>query len=200
MATAPSTAGLGSVKGAVTDRLLPSSVVMVAIGPVPPPERVSPVVATLGLRVPSVLACRLGSRSAHEPVRFVRTASALSVVVRVPSGLATDREVSLVRLGTGVGLPVDFALATASSTACCAGVRAGAGEVGTSGPAPPVGPWEIGGGAGVTPAADAGGAASRAAPRTRPAPAEPYRTICARIDGRFGAFANGSEMADIRLW
>ncbi len=141
MAFAPSRTGLGNGNGALTARVLPSPVVTVAIGPEPPPENVSPVEATAGLTVPSAFARSVGSRSAQTPARLTRTASALSVLVRVPSRLASVLDASVVRASTTTGLPLDLASARASSTACCSTVRAGAGPWGTNGRTPADGPW-----------------------------------------------------------
>ncbi len=157
------------------------------MGPAPPPENVSPVVATAGLSVPLPLARSVGSMSVQAPLRLVRTAWALSVVVSVPFGLATVLESSLVSVSTATGLPVDLALAIASSIACCSGVRAGAGWDGTIGFTPPTGPWV--GGVGAVSAASAVVALSRARLSAQPVPSAVSASRRLRMDSAGGVCA-----------
>ncbi|GGV05667.1 hypothetical protein GCM10010502_70690 [Kitasatospora aureofaciens] len=104
----------------------------------------------------------------------------MAVVVSVPFGLATVLDATSVRASMTTGLPVDFALAIASSMACCRGVRAGAGVDETRGATPPTGPWV---GAGGESAATAEGAVSRPRLTRHPVPSAVMRLGRVRIDG-----------------
>lgn len=102
---------------------LPSVVVMVAMGPVPPPERLSRDGTAAGDTLPSALARSVASMACHVPEAILTRCGTGEVsVVRVPFGVAKVWELAVVRCSMRTGLPLFLALALAASTAPASGL------------------------------------------------------------------------------
>jgi len=98
--------------GADTANVAPATVI-VANGPVPPPERINAPVLAAGDTLPSLLRVNDASRPTHaEPTRL-RTGTAALVNVNVPSGLALSVSVGVVEPTTSTGTPLALARADA---------------------------------------------------------------------------------------
>ncbi|MFE9468172.1 hypothetical protein ACFYNW_31715 [Streptomyces virginiae] len=116
--------GFGSGKGALRASFLPSAVVMVAIGPVPPPDRLSLDGTAAGDTVPSALARRVASTACQLPDWFLtRCGIEEESVVSVPLGVANVWELAVVRCSMRTGLPLFLARALAASTAPASGLE-----------------------------------------------------------------------------
>lgn len=120
---------------------LPSDVVMVAIGPLPPPEKLRAEPTAVGVTVPSALLRSVASTGRQEPsAPLARSGTGVELVVRVPSGLAEVCELAPVSASMTTARPVSFALARAAWTApawpASAGLAGGAGQEASAGPWP----------------------------------------------------------------
>ena len=108
--------GAGRPTGKLIPRIPPAGLARVASAPRPPPENVSPDGVAAGLHEPDGSRCRFAFTGVHLPCSFTRTGSTWVVVVRVPSGLATVRDTSVVAVLTVTGWPAAFASVTAAKS------------------------------------------------------------------------------------
>lgn len=161
-AVEPLSEGAGSGNGAVTASVLPSCVARVAIGPDPPPEKLTCTGDSTGATELSAFLRSVMSIADQEPPDRARTGFAFSVVASRPVGKTVVCEVAVVSASTTTAAPVDLARASAVVIACCSAVGAGrlpAGGLTVSGEAGP-----CPGGCPVPPVAEAG---AQIPPRTR---------------------------------
>ncbi|MFD0527764.1 hypothetical protein ACFQ1I_12210 [Kitasatospora arboriphila] len=100
---------------------MPSELVIVASGPLPPLDRTRRLAEVLGEKVPSVFAARLASSTAQEPFFLIRCCSVWPVRARWPSGVAAVSLNSVVSESIGTARWVAFACAIARSTSSFGG-------------------------------------------------------------------------------
>ncbi len=114
VAVEPSSFGLGSFSGQSRESVRPSFSISANVVS-PPPENDIAVSAALGACVPFFCSTSVVSMSVHLPFLWVRIGWTYSVVVKVPSGLATVVLRSSRRVRISTGLPDFAALARAWS-------------------------------------------------------------------------------------
>ncbi len=111
----PASTGAGNATGSHTDSDFPSALI-VASGPLPPPDNVSADVVTAAETRPSLSRFNVAFKLSHAPPTCLRTGTRERFRVRVLSGFAVSVSVAVVAPGTATARPLEAARANACPT------------------------------------------------------------------------------------